>query len=398
MTQAVLNNKDILQAVGMVKDRQSGRNSAAEKLNCAQDTALAGFDNVLGKTLYTVGDIKNMNHNGDMSEELINFREILAGAAREVNMEKALELTLAHDVSEIADWLKGAIGIGSTDADMAIAEDVSCEDSDEEAVEIIPVFEQVLNVLNTEQTPAEAEDVSVENDMEGTEQQAPLIKPKEVAEDSDKEVRTGKDALKLDDDLLNELNIESLSSEADASENFFTDNKQSAEELGMKIMLNNNEKLDLSFQKTLNASASKSVEVTSDKIIEQITKQIDAMKSNSKINIVLNPESLGKVNLQIMNTKDGLTAQFTVMTNNARELLMKGLDGLKESLLAQGVSVDNISVKISEPEEAYNPDWTEQQGSDNKHHESGKQNREEKEKGLFEKTIAERLDDTGVSI
>ena len=105
---------------------------------------------------------------------------------------------------------------------------------------------------------------------------------------------------------------------------------------------------------------------------------------------MLNPESLGKVNLQILNTKDGLSAQFTVTTNDARELLMKGIDGLKESLLAQGVNVDNISVKISDTEEAYNPDWTEQE-SDGGEKGQKQQKQEEKEKGLFEKTIAKTL-------
>ena len=95
--------------------------------------------------------------------------------------------------------------------------------------------------------------------------------------------------------------------------------------------------------------------------------------------------------MQIINTKEGLSAQFTVTTNEARDILMKGLDGLKESLLTQGVGVDNISVKISETEESsYNQDWTEQENSGNKHQQS-RQQREEKEKGLFEKIVAENL-------
>ena len=109
--------------------------------------------------------------------------------------------------------------------------------------------------------------------------------------------------------------------------------------------------------------------------------------------MTLNPVTLGKVNLQILNTKDGLSAQFTVMTNDARELLMKGLDGLKEALLAQGVNVDNISIKVSDAKEPYNPDWTEQENSENSNKEQHKQKQGEKEKGLFEKTIAKKLDE-----
>ena len=70
---------------------------------------------------------------------------------------------------------------------------------------------------------------------------------------------------------------------------------------------------------------------------------------------------------------------------------MKGIDGLRENLLTQGVSVDNISVKVSEAEEPYNPDWTEQQDSEGGNKEQARQNKEEKEKGLFEKTMTENL-------
>lgn len=61
--------------------------------------------------------------------------------------------------------------------------------------------------------------------------------------------------------------------------------------------------------------------------------------------MVLNPESLGKVSIQLINTKEGLSAQFTVATQEARNLIMKGLDGLKDTLMSHGVSVDNVSVK-----------------------------------------------------
>ena len=100
------------------------------------------------------------------------------------------------------------------------------------------------------------------------------------------------------------------------------------------------------------------------RIIEQISKQLENMTGGSKVNLVLTPESLGKVSLQLINTKEGLSAQFTVATQDAKNLLMKGLDGLKDTLIAHGVSVDNVSVKMNDTQDtSYNADWTEQEGS-----------------------------------
>ena len=100
----------------------------------------------------------------------------------------------------------------------------------------------------------------------------------------------------------------------------------------------------------------------------------------AKVNIILNPASLGKVALQIANTSEGLSAQFTVATQEARDLIMKGLDSLKESLLSQGVNVDNVSVKLNDTQKSeYNQDWTEQEGSKggNKHYKEHRQKEEQ---------------------
>ena len=97
---------------------------------------------------------------------------------------------------------------------------------------------------------------------------------------------------------------------------------------------------------------------------------------------MLNPESLGKVSVQLINTKEGLSAQFTVASQDAKNLIMKGLDGLKNTLVANGVSVDNVSVKLNETQESeYNADWTEQEGSrgGNKEQNSRRGQKEEQE-------------------
>ena len=203
----------------------------------------------------------------------------------------------------------------------------------------------------------------------------------------------------LDEESLKDLNIESLKAETDTSSQQGDSllQHQSLQEQGVKAILageveafelkTTDSNINLNTQQTVQT---KTIDINPSRIIEQVTKQMQGMQHGSKVNIVLNPESLGKVNVQLMTTKEGLTAQFTVTTQEARDLLMKGLEGLKDSLLSHGVGVDNVSVKVSDAQKSdYNSDWTEQDGSRGGNKDQGRSNKEEKEKGLFEKMMAQ---------
>ena len=200
----------------------------------------------------------------------------------------------------------------------------------------------------------------------------------------------------IDEDQLKELKIESI--EAETSDSTGEDDimqNQTPEEQGVKAMLQadadfaevkTEAKPAQTVQNTTKPTSSS--EVTSNKIIEQITKQMEGMYNGSKVNMVLNPESLGKVSIQLINTKEGLSVQFTVATQEARNLIMKGLDGLKDTLMSHGVSVDNVSVKINDAQESeYNADWTEQEGSRGGNKEQGSQ-KEQRGKEQFEQMMS----------
>ena len=205
-----------------------------------------------------------------------------------------------------------------------------------------------------------------------------------TANASKKAVNTKPDGDKLSGlinrNMVKEMNVEIVASQSAEAEGSMSDlmQNQSPQEQTARIMIQGDVKYEaVAAEAAKGAAQTKTVNVNINpsKIIDQITKQLDGMFNNSKINLVLNPGSLGKLNLQLMNTKDGLIAQFTATTQEARDILMKGLDGLKESLLAQGVNVDNVSVKLEEAEGEYKQDYTEQEGSKggNKHQGTKKQ-------------------------
>ena len=191
----------------------------------------------------------------------------------------------------------------------------------------------------------------------------------------------------LEENMVEELNIESFDSQTSTDDNPSDLMKhQSPQEQGIKAMIQGDAEVQefrTEIKPTSNIQDNKPVhEANPSKILDQISKQLDKLQNNSKVNIVLNPESLGKVTIQLIQTKEGLSAQFTCATQEARNLLMKGLEGLKETLISQGVNVDNVSVKHSETyNNPHHQDWTEQEGSrggNKQGHHHRRHNREEK--------------------
>lgn len=244
-------------------------------------------------------------------------------------------------------------------------------------------FDDELSVtLNGKDIDSFLSDFGINN---AAEEEVAIVKPAVQSDDVD-----GKSLEELvDEDTLKELNIESIEVETsndDTSSDDFMQN-QTPEEHGIKAMLNTQSdfaeiKAETQASAQTTQKTSQVSQTTSDKIIEQISKQMENLQNGSRVNLIMNPESLGKVSIQLINTEEGLSAQFTVATQDAKNLIMKGLDGLKETLLAHGVNVDNVTVKLNEAQDSeYNSDWTEQEGSrgGNKEQNQSRQNKEQED-------------------
>ena len=216
-------------------------------------------------------------------------------------------------------------------------------------------------------------------------------------ENSEEDAKTLEDI--VDEDMLEELNVESVETETSSDEGASSDlmQNQTPEEYGVKAML----QIDAGYTTDTGADTSNQVnnvqtatkapstpDVNPSKILDQISKQLEGLYNSSKVNIVLNPESLGKITIQLLNTEDGLSAQFIATTQDAKNLLMKGVDGLKDTLMAHGVNVDNVTVKMNDTQESeYNPDWTEQEGSRGGNKEQNPQ-REKQDNEQFERMMS----------
>lgn len=143
------------------------------------------------------------------------------------------------------------------------------------------------------------------------------------------------------------------------------------------------------------ASASNQVNISKEDVLAQIHSKLQMMNStsNAKLTMVLNPESLGKVSIQLINTKDGLTAELQVASQAVKDILDSNLSNLKDTLSAQGVQVNDMSVKVSQSENNADMDYTEQEGNGGNKQEQDKHNQEQEKEKEFEKMFSKFQND-----
>lgn len=406
MTQALLNN--------LINNTQQ---TFTEKV-VGQGFAQTDFQNVLEKQTSLQEKAETIKESlGALKKPVENtfqkLQDKINAVSKEVGGESALDISLAKADDEGEINTKEDIPIENTDGETSdnTIVDTAVQNLMQQILQTQPVqinqIQQVQEVAKEVEQGLEAIDEELHVTLNGIDldkvledfglnntEDLPEVKTlkTEIAEETD-----GKSLEELvDEDTLRELNIESVEADTSSGEEESADlmQNQTAEEQGVKAMLHADAdfgEVKAEVQSNVSTQAPKSTgnsDVTPSKIIDQISKQMENMNTGSRVNIVLNPESLGKVSVQLINTKEGLSAQFTVATQDARNLILKGLDGLKDTLLTQGVNVDNVTVKLSETQESeYNADWTEQEGSRGGNKEQGSY-KGQKEKEKFEEMMS----------
>ena len=172
-----------------------------------------------------------------------------------------------------------------------------------------------------------------------------------------------------------------------------TNNMQTVETVSVHKVHSQQSTMTVGTQTT--ASASNQVNISKEDVLAQIHSKLQMMNStsNAKLTMVLNPESLGKVSIQLINTKDGLTAELQVASQTVKDILDSNLSNLKDTLSAQGVQVNDMSVKVSQSENNADMDYTEQEGNGGNKQEQEKRHQEQEQEKEFEKMFSKFQND-----
>ena len=215
-------------------------------------------------------------------------------------------------------------------------------------------------------------------------------------------------------DMVDKLNVKVTGVQTSGSSGKDLLGQQNAQEQGVKMALENSSLLNSSnagtqtgattqttFDKTLD-NAQQPKELNKADVLSQIHTKMEALKEEgtTKVTIVLRPENLGKISLELINGKDGLTARMTTENHQVKELLDKNLEGLRNSLGGQGVSVNNVSIKVAETQEQSNATFDfqqKQQGAQEQGKQQSSNNSQKFDMGQFssEEEFVNTADNTG---
>ncbi len=114
--------------------------------------------------------------------------------------------------------------------------------------------------------------------------------------------------------------------------------------------LMNQDKVQLAQDKIqVNIPQTPAKELSKFDILNQIAEKLPNLKAGSeKVEIILKPERLGKVNVELQSTRGLINATLIAENKQVKELLEKNIDTLRNNLTSQGVNVNNITVKVDE--------------------------------------------------
>lgn len=117
-----------------------------------------------------------------------------------------------------------------------------------------------------------------------------------------------------------------------------------------------------SIQRTLSSKTADVYQLNQRDIYEQIDKHIHSVIRNgqNRIEIQLEPETLGKVNLKLKLEDGKVSVNFNVDNNIVKEQLEQNLPLLKQNFLRLGYNVDHIQVETEEQKTAFHQEQHQQ--------------------------------------
>ncbi len=116
--------------------------------------------------------------------------------------------------------------------------------------------------------------------------------------------------------------------------------------------------------------------ITSDEIIKQV--KLNVRTGTSRINFIVDPPELGRLNIQLTLRNGRLTGQITAESGAVEKALLAGLDGLKATMREAGVHVDSLEVQTkNNPQDQ--SDWAPASDERRGETQQGKRDRQEGE-------------------
>jgi len=302
---------------------------------------------------------KDLNEVNEVMEELMS---IMTGFVNNLAQE-----VLKVPAEQITDWLgdkhKELVDMLSLDTNMQMLMDLNGMTDQSELLtneEVFGMWSEIkveVSELRTELQIPDDEDFA----------QSLIAKIKELAEDKMANIKPADFIVKEDNE---ETHIEMAApeiaeelpvlTEADKENGFTfdTENAGMEKQTSKKAVVNNEiqpaapfiERLTEALTKLEGAKEIFAPQTDSTQILDQV---LDSMKVNlnpeeTTMELMLHPESLGKVSVQVTSKSGVMTASMNVQTEAAKEALESQLITLKQTFEEQGLKVESVEVNISD--------------------------------------------------
>ncbi|MBR3604988.1 MAG: flagellar hook-length control protein FliK, partial [Candidatus Gastranaerophilales bacterium] len=91
-------------------------------------------------------------------------------------------------------------------------------------------------------------------------------------------------------------------------------------------------------------------------VLNQVTNKITQLKDGvtQKLTMVLRPNDLGRLSIELISNQNGLTTQIMAQNENVRAYIEKNIDSLRQQLSEAGVNVNSIQIKTAGSEGSTN--------------------------------------------
>jgi len=149
-----------------------------------------------------------------------------------------------------------------------------------------------------------------------------------------------------ENDVLSEEIVQGDENGFENDEQNYSESNQGGEQAGLFLQKLVSVVKDASADRIQNVQNGFELHDIAAQIIEQV--KIHIRPENTRMEIQLNPEQLGRVELEISSKNGELSAKMNVQNDQVKEAVESQMQVLRETLEAQGLKVENIEVTVAE--------------------------------------------------
>lgn len=326
------NNSD---GVSGVKNDAVVKSNPVQRETNAKSTGTVNDDNLKSDVKQAVSDIKDkIKETMDVSDEDIEnaMEQLGMGAIDLLNPQSVTDLVVAlSGSSDSLEFLTDASAVADLNNIIAAVNEITqglTQTYNADMESVADMFKDDINVVN--EAVSDEQPADNRNDEYRTSEADEMVTTDNQESISD--VVAAKTVIK---------NEEQNTDKKEESNSHLSDNKDAGIE---KITADMSQSIQKAFGEVIDETSSVSEVDIVRQVVEQI--KVSTTQQLSSIEVMLNPENLGKVHITVVAKQGAVTAQLTAQNEQVKAALENQMTALKEHFNNQGVKVEAVEITV----------------------------------------------------